>query len=113
MPAFTAAFTPGMSLHDRYLLEERIGSGGMAQVWRAHDLVLGRQVAVKTVTGQAALDPALRAGSRREAQAAARLTHPDITGVHDYAELELENGQVVPYLVMELLRGETLADRLA
>jgi len=107
------AFTPGMRLHDRYLLEQRIGSGGMAQVWRAHDLVLVRQVAVKTVTGQAASDPTLRAGARREAQAAARLTHPHITAVHDYAEVETDDGQVVPYLVMELLRGETLADRLA
>jgi len=104
-----------MRLHDRYLLEQRIGSGGMAQVWRAHDLVLGRQVAVKTVTSQATLDPALRAGARREAQAAARLTHPHITAVHDYAELEIADdagGQLVPYLVMELLRGETLADRI-
>jgi hypothetical protein len=113
VPAFSPAFAPGVSLHDRYLLERRIGSGGMAQVWRARDLVLGREVAVKTVTGQATLDPALRAGSRREAQAAAKLTHQHITGVHDYAELELENGQTVPYLVMELLHGETLADRIA
>lgn len=107
------AFTPGMRLHDRYLLEQRIGSGGMAQVWRAHDLVLGRQVAVKTLIGQAASDPSLRVAAKREAQAAAKLTHAHITGVHDYAELETADGHVVPYLVMELLHGETLADRLA
>src|SRR5688500_970001 len=97
-PASTADFTPGTRLHDRYLLEQRIGSAGMGQVWKAHDLVLGRQVAVKTVTGEATLDPELRAGSRREAQAAARLTHPHITAVHDYAEFETESGHLVPYL---------------
>lgn len=107
------AFTPGVSLHDRYLLEQRIGSGGMAQVWRAHDRVLNRPVAVKTLTGQAAADPGLRAGARREAQAAAKLAHPNITAVHDYAEVTWPDGSVTPYLVMELLRGETLADRLA
>jgi serine/threonine-protein kinase len=68
---------------------------------------------VKTVTGEAILDPALRAGSRKEAQAAARLTHPHITAVHDYAEFKTDDGRVIPYLVMELLHGETLADRLA
>lgn len=113
VPAFMPVFTPGMRLHDRYLLEERIGSGGMAQVWRAHDLVLGRQVAVKTITADTgAGDEAHWIAARREAQAAARLSHPHITAVHDYAELETEDG-LVPYLVMELLRGETLADRIA
>uniref|UniRef100_UPI0013C375EA serine/threonine-protein kinase n=1 Tax=Allorhizocola rhizosphaerae TaxID=1872709 RepID=UPI0013C375EA len=100
--------TPGARLHDRYLLERRIGAGGMAQVWLAHDSVLGRQVAVKTLIGEAAADPGLRAGARREAQAAAKLTHPNITAVHDYGEHES-----TPYIVMELLHGETLADRLA
>jgi eukaryotic-like serine/threonine-protein kinase len=93
-----SAFTPGLRLHDRYRLEALIGSGGMASVWRATDLVLGRPVAIKE-------------GARREAQAAARLTHPHITAVHDYAEVTL-GGQVIPYLVLELLSGQTLAERL-
>ncbi len=102
------ALTPGARLHDRYLLEKRIGAGGMAHVWLAHDSVLGRQVAIKTLIGEATGDPAKRAGARREAQAAAKLTHPHITAVHDYGEHE-----DTPYIVMELLQGETLAERIA
>ncbi len=101
-----------MRLHDRYQLEERIGSGGMAEVWRARDLVLNRLVAVKTILGQVTADASLRASVRREAQAAAQLAHPHITAVHDYAEIVSPDGRVTPYLVMELLSGETLANRL-
>lgn len=92
------AFTPGLRLHHRYRLEQLIGAGGMASVWRATDLVLGRAVAIKE-------------GARQEAQAAARLTHPHIMAIHDYGEITLR-GRVVPYLVLELLTGQTLADRL-
>src|SRR5688572_3148850 len=104
-----SSLTPGMRLHDRYELAEPIVSGGMAQVWRATDLVLGRSVAVKTLDARLALDPQLRAGARREAQAAAKLTHPHLTAVHDYGELTFDDGRVVPFLVMELLTGQTLA----
>ncbi|WP_203911086.1 serine/threonine-protein kinase [Rhizocola hellebori] len=107
-----AALTPGMRLHDRYQLAEPIGAGGMAQVWLATDLVLGRSVAVKTLDGRLAQDPQLRAGARREAQAAAKLAHPHITAVHDYGELTFDDGHVVPFLVMELLTGQTLAQAM-
>src|SRR5512139_1252853 len=93
-----SAFAPGLTLHARYRLEELIGAGGMASVWRATDLVLGRAVAIKE-------------GARQEAQAAARLTHPHITAIHDYAEITM-NGHVIPYLVLELLTGQTLDQRL-
>src|SRR5215218_7614626 len=107
-----SALTPGMRLHDRYQLSEPIGAGGMAQVWRATDLILGRSVAVKTLDGRLALDPQLRAGVRHEAQAAAKLTHPHITAVHDYGELTFDDGRVIPFLVMELLTGQTLAEAM-
>ncbi|MEV1057497.1 protein kinase [Micromonospora chalcea] len=106
-------FTPALRLHDRYVLRERIGLGGMSEVWRADDEVLHRPVAVKVLAGQLAADPQLRAVIQREARAAARLTHPHVTQVYDYAEATLEGGVVVPYLVMELVEGQTLADRLA
>ncbi|MEU4567734.1 protein kinase [Micromonospora sp. NPDC023956] len=106
-------FTPGLRLHDRFVLRARIGLGGMSEVWRADDEVLHRPVAVKALAGQPAADPELRATIGREARAAARLTHPHVTHVYDYGEATLAGGAVVPYLVMELVTGENLADRLA
>ncbi|WP_406044290.1 serine/threonine protein kinase [Micromonospora sp. NBC_00898] len=105
-------FTPTLRLHDRYVLRERIGLGGMSEVWRADDEVLHRSVAVKALATQLAADPQLRATIQREARAAARLTHPNVTQVYDYGEATLPDGSVVPYLVMELVAGHTLADRL-
>ncbi|MFI7218110.1 serine/threonine-protein kinase [Micromonospora maritima] len=106
-------FTPTLRLHDRYVLRERIGLGGMSEVWRADDEVLHRPVAVKALAGRLAADPQWRATIQREARAAARLTHPHVTQVYDYGEATLPDGAVVPYLVMELVDGRTLADRLA
>ncbi|KXK59104.1 serine/threonine protein kinase [Micromonospora rosaria] len=106
-------FTPDLRLHGRYLLRTRIGLGGMSEVWRADDEVLHRPVAVKALVAQFAADPQLRATIQREARAAARLTHPHITQVYDYGEATLAGGVVVPYLVMELVDGENLAERLA
>lgn len=105
--------TPSLRLHDRYVLRERIGLGGMSEVWRADDEVLHRPVALKALATQLAADPQLRATIQREARAAARLTHPHVTQVYDYGEATLPGGAVVPYLVMELVAGRTLADRLA
>lgn len=93
-------FAPGMTLHGRYRLDQPIGVGGMAEVWRGTDLVLGRPVAIKFLDG------------RHEAQAAAKVTHPHIVAVHDYAELSIPDGRLVPYLVQELLTGQNLAQRL-
>ncbi|NES31316.1 protein kinase [Micromonospora terminaliae] len=106
-------FTPSLRLHDRYVLRERIGLGGMSEVWRADDEVLHRPVAVKALATQLAADPQLRATIQREARAAARLTHPHVTQVYDYGEATLPDASVVPYLVMELVEGQTLADRLS
>ncbi|MFI2713622.1 serine/threonine-protein kinase [Micromonospora sp. NPDC018662] len=106
-------FTSDLRLHDRYVLRERIGLGGMSEVWRADDEVLHRPVAVKALAGRLAADPQLRATIQREARAAARLTHPHVTQVYDYGEATLPGGVVTPYLVMELVAGQTLADRLA
>jgi serine/threonine-protein kinase len=106
-------FTPGMRLADRYRLVERIGVGGMSEVWRASDELLDRQVAVKALASPLATDPALRAGTRQEAKAAARLTHPHVTQVYDYGELTVPDGPPVPYLVMELVVGRNLAERLS
>ncbi|MEV6602331.1 serine/threonine-protein kinase [Actinoplanes sp. NPDC051346] len=96
----------------RYRLVERLGTGGMSVVWRGHDEVLGRPVAVKVLSPQLAADAASRARLRQEALAAARLCHPHITGVFDFGESPLDERVTVPYVVMELNDGEPVSARL-
>ncbi|MEU7754601.1 protein kinase [Micromonospora sp. NPDC049101] len=95
-------------LAGRYRLLERLGSGGMSVVHRAYDEVLERDVAVKVLV---ASDTSARRRIRAEAKAAARLSHPHVTGVYDYGESPLD-GSPVPFVVMELLGGLTLEQRL-
>ncbi|MFG2354623.1 serine/threonine-protein kinase [Streptomyces sp. NPDC048521] len=96
----------------RYRLEARIGRGGMGVVWRASDQVLGRHVAVKELLPDDSLpeDDTRRRRDRtfREARAVAQLRHPHIIVVHDVVEHDER-----PYLVMELVDGGSLADRIA
>ncbi|MEQ4301754.1 protein kinase [Plantactinospora sp. B6F1] len=96
---------------DRYRLIEELGEGGMSVVWRGHDEVLGRPVAVKMLAPRLRTDRVFRNRLRTEARAAARLCHPHITAVYDYGE-SVRYGRTVPYVVMELVDGESLADRL-
>ncbi|MEV0808277.1 serine/threonine-protein kinase [Micromonospora sp. NPDC050200] len=98
-------------LGERYRLIEQLGAGGMSVVWRGYDEVLGRQVAVKMLASRLASDKAFRHRIRIEAQAAARLCHPNITNVYDYGESE-QVGLTVPYVVMELVDGAPLTTRL-
>lgn len=96
----------------RYRLEARIGRGGMGVVWRATDQLLGRQVAVKEIPLDETLsaeDARLqRERTLREAGAVARLSHPHIMVVHDVVEQDER-----PYIVMELIDGGSLADRIS
>ena len=94
-------------LGGRYRLLERLAVGGMGSVWDAEDTVLHRRVAVKTLVEALAADPTFVERFRREARAAAGLSHPDVASVFDYGE----DGDT-PYIVMERLRGRTLAERL-
>ncbi|MFE2615925.1 serine/threonine-protein kinase [Micromonospora chalcea] len=98
-------------LGERYRLVEQLGAGGMSVVWRGYDEVLGRQVAVKVLASRLASDKAFRHRIRVEAQAAARLCHPNITNVYDYGE-SVQVGLTVPYVVMELVDGGPLSGRL-
>jgi serine/threonine-protein kinase len=84
----------------------------MSVVWRGYDEVLGRAVAIKVLAGRYAADPAFRARMRDEAQVVARLSHPHVTAVYDFGESVNDQGQSVPYVVMELLPGISLAQRL-
>jgi serine/threonine-protein kinase len=98
-------------LGGRYELQQPLGSGGMAVVWRAHDEVLGRSVAIKVLAGAHIDDPASRRRIRDEARSAATLSHPNIAQVYDFGE-STENGTVTPYVVMELIPGHTLAHHM-
>src|ERR1700755_1668610 len=86
-------------LAGRYRLLDRLGVGGMSVVWRAHDEVLGRDVAVKVLSPETAADPKLLDRIRVEARAAARLRHPHVVEVHDFGETD--GG--LPFVVMELV----------
>ncbi|MGC5018951.1 protein kinase domain-containing protein [Micromonospora sp. DT47] len=96
----------------RYRLVDQIGRGGMGVVWRAFDEVLDRQVAVKVLSPRYAEDVDSRQGVLAEARAAARLTHPHIAAVYDYGESVTDAGSRVPFVVMELLQGRSLHQRL-
>ena len=97
----------------RYELGELLGRGGMAEVRRAVDQRLGRPVAVKQLRTDFATDPTFQARFRREAQSAAGLNHPTIVAVYDTGEeTDPLTGVSVPYIVMELVEGQTLRDVL-
>jgi eukaryotic-like serine/threonine-protein kinase len=94
-------------LGGRYRLARRMAAGGMGQVWEAEDTVLHRTVAVKVLSEGLSSDPNSAERFRREARAAAGLAHPNVASVFDYGE---DDG--TQFIVMELVDGETLADRI-
>ncbi|WP_338685847.1 serine/threonine-protein kinase [Streptomyces acidiscabies] len=99
----------GLLIAGRYRLVDSIGSGGMGRVWRAHDELLHRAVAIKELTAALyvaeADQPVLLARTRAEARAAARINHSAVVTVHDVLE---HDGR--PWIVMELVEGRSLAD---
>jgi eukaryotic-like serine/threonine-protein kinase len=97
----------GTLLNGRYRLDEQVGIGGMARVYRGFDMVLERQVAVKTLNREVASDSDPLERFRREARAVARLSHPHIVTVIDAGE---DDG--TPYIVFEYIEGETLKQRI-
>jgi tRNA A-37 threonylcarbamoyl transferase component Bud32 len=101
-----AAVTDAL-LADRYRLVERIAVGGMGEVWRGVDTLLGRGVAVKTLKAEYLDDPDFRARFRAEARHAGRLAHPGIASIYDFGE-----SADSAWLVMELVEGEPLSGLL-
>ncbi|MFC9295046.1 serine/threonine-protein kinase [Streptomyces sp. NPDC057011] len=104
----------GQLLGGRYRLGQQLGEGGMGQVWEAHDETLDRPVAVKVISqlaGGGTLGEEARARFLREARITARLQHPNIVTIHDLGESGEGEGRV-PFLVMELVRGEGLDEVL-
>ncbi|MEO5894146.1 MAG: protein kinase [Vicinamibacterales bacterium] len=90
-----------------YRIERLLGSGGMGEVYLAHDSKLGRQVALKVLSAQLASDPDRRERFEREARAAAALNHPNIVTIHS-----VEEADGIHFLTLEVVDGETLADKI-
>ena len=100
-------FAPGLELGP-YVIEARLGAGGMGEVYRAKDKRLHRTVALKVLLTHLARSPGLRQRLEREAEVISSLNHPHICTLYDIGR----QGEI-DYLVMEFLEGETLAARLA
>jgi eukaryotic-like serine/threonine-protein kinase len=95
----------GKRLGGRYVVEQRIGGGGMAVVYKAHDNLLNRTVALKILRSQFGNDDDFINRFRREAQAAASLSHPNVVNVYDVGEED-----DIQYIVMEYVEGSTLKE---
>src|SRR5690349_12566271 len=100
------SFGPGTRLGP-YEIVSAIGAGGMGEVYRARDTTLGRDVAIKVLPPTLLSDPDRRARFSREAQVLASLNHPNIAAIY-----HVEETPEAPAIVMELVEGETLAERL-
>lgn len=101
----TLNFVQDRILSDRYRIVRHLARGGMADVFEAEDTLLNRSVAVKALHANFASDHAFVTRFRREAQAAANLSHPNIVAIYDWGQ---DNGTY--YMVMELIKGKTLRD---
>lgn len=95
----------GKQLGGRYEIIDRVGGGGMAIVYKGHDLLLDRTVAIKVLRSQFGTDEDFIRRFRREAQAAAKLAHPNVVNIYDVGQEE-----ETYYIVMEYVEGETLKD---
>src|ERR1700749_2019719 len=106
-----------LRLPDRYRVRRRLATGGMAAVWCAEDLVLGRTVAVKVLAERFAHDEMAMRRFKREARAAARVsTHAHVVTIYDVGDLEMDPRDIAPtarpFIVMEYLAGGTVADAI-
>ena len=105
--------SPGVTLGGRYRLDERIAGGGMGDVWRGTDEVLGRTVAVKVLLPALLDEPGFAERFRGEARTMATINHPGVVDVYDYGESTQADGGRTLYLVMAFVEGTSLSVRLA
>jgi serine/threonine protein kinase len=103
----------GTAILGRYVILGAIGHGGVSTVYQAVDVLAPRRLAIKVLAAAHTTDPWARDGVRREALIIDRLRHPSVPRVYGYGDAPLPDGTVLPYVVMELLTGVSLASRLA
>ena len=101
----------GTTLAGRYRLDDRLGAGGMGEVWRGEDTVLARTVAVKLLLPDRMNDPGFAQRFQGEARAMATINHPGVVDVYDYGVTEVPGDGPTAFLVMRFVDGEPL-DRL-
>jgi eukaryotic-like serine/threonine-protein kinase len=99
----------------KYELQERLGRGGMAEVWKALDTQLQRYVAIKLLSANLQADPNFVNRFRHEAQVIAALHHPNIVQIYDFYTAEdhsagSSDAEAIAYMIMEYVQGSTLAD---
>ncbi len=99
----------GKILNNRYEIIEKIGEGGMAEVYKARCKVLNRFVAIKVLKNEYINDETFVEKFKRESQAAASLSHPNIVNIYDVEYTQGEAGNI-PYIVMEYIKGKTLKE---
>ncbi|WP_437506916.1 serine/threonine-protein kinase [Sorangium sp. So ce1099] len=104
----TNNLVPGALVASRYRVDRQLAEGGMGVIWAATHLASGERVALKMLRPGATEDASIRRRLLREARAAAAVDHPNVPCIHDVLEL----GDGTPFLVMDLLEGESLRDRL-
>ena len=107
-----AALRPGELVAGRFTIVRYLAHGGMGEVYEAVDGVLGAHVALKTIRTQVANEPIVLERFHREVLLARRVTHPAVSRIFEIFAAEKADGAPVHFLTMELLRGETLAERL-
>ena len=107
----TPLLAPGAALGERYQIVRMIARGGMGEVYEAFDRELGERVALKTIRSELAASPGSAERFRREVQLARRVTHPNVSRLFDLGSAEGPQGPIF-FLTMELLDGESLADRI-
>jgi serine/threonine protein kinase len=103
----------GTAIVGRYIVLRPIGRGGVSVVYEAVDAVSPRPLAVKVLAPALADDARAQDNVRREALITQRLRHPSVPRIYDFGDMRLPDGGSAPYMVMELLTGVSLADRLA
>ena len=110
-PQFTSR--RGTLVAGRYRIDSMIAAGGMGEVWRATDEVLGRVVSVKFLHPQFAADESFLERMLREARAASAINHPGVVAVYDFGRIDPEDGVPTSYIVMEHVDGPSLSQLLA
>lgn len=108
----TSSLAPGVLIAERYRIVNRLGAGGMGEVWRADDLQLSTSVAIKLLPAHYAADPARLDRLRSEVRLTRQVSHPNVCRVYDIAQAGTPDGSPLTFLCMEYIDGEDLASVL-